>query len=328
VPRDHRRVLLLAAEAAAGLHLYDAHFLGRQREQAGERLVDVVGALHRAPHGHAVRGIGDGEHAVRLDVELLLRAGLVVPFDDDDVAGERRVDVALLHHVALEQVVGAPHDLAPRERVVDREHGRQRLDVEDDVPPRLVGARAIAMRDERDRLLAVVDDVTREERLIVEDQLDDVRPGDVGGGDDDELVPRDRGIERDRLDPPARDRAPYGDPVQHARRRHVVHVHRLPGDLGAPFLAQHRSADLGDVHPAILVQHLLRGRDVAAMLAGRCRRIQEHGSRFTVTAGRISSEATRRRLGATALRVRPSTRRTRQLAAAVGAASGRACVRA
>ena len=43
---------------------------------ARERPVNVVGTLHRAPHRHAGFGLGDGEHAVRLDVELLLRAGL------------------------------------------------------------------------------------------------------------------------------------------------------------------------------------------------------------------------------------------------------------
>ena len=76
-------ILFLAAEAAAGLHLDDADLLVRQVEQRRERFVDVVRALHRAPHRHAVLRIGDGDHAVRLDVELLLRAGLVLAFDDD-----------------------------------------------------------------------------------------------------------------------------------------------------------------------------------------------------------------------------------------------------
>ena len=59
--------------------------------------------------------IGDGEHAVRLDVELLLRAGLVLAFDDD----RRRLANAdstspLLTVIALEHVVGSPDDLAAR----------------------------------------------------------------------------------------------------------------------------------------------------------------------------------------------------------------------
>ena len=51
----------------------------RQVEEPGERVVDVVRALHRSPHGDAVLRIGDREHAVRLDVELLLRAASRTP---------------------------------------------------------------------------------------------------------------------------------------------------------------------------------------------------------------------------------------------------------
>ncbi len=80
--RDMRRVLFLAAEAAARLHLHDAHVVPRQAEQRRQRLVHVVRALQRSPDGDAVRRAGDGDHALRLDVELLLRAGFVLAFDD------------------------------------------------------------------------------------------------------------------------------------------------------------------------------------------------------------------------------------------------------
>ena len=49
--------------------LNDADAIGRQIEQARERFVNVVGALHRAPDAHAVAGTGHGEHPVRLDTE-------------------------------------------------------------------------------------------------------------------------------------------------------------------------------------------------------------------------------------------------------------------
>ena len=55
----------------------------RQAEERRERVVDVVRALHRAPHGHAVVGVRDRQHAVRLDVQLFLRARLVLAFDDE-----------------------------------------------------------------------------------------------------------------------------------------------------------------------------------------------------------------------------------------------------
>ena len=88
------RELLLPAEAPAGLHLNDADSILRQVEEPGKRVVDVVRALHRAPHRHAVRGVGDRQHAIRLDVELLLRARLVFPLDDDRGRRQRGVDVA------------------------------------------------------------------------------------------------------------------------------------------------------------------------------------------------------------------------------------------
>ena len=79
--RQHRRVFFLAAESAAGFRLHDAHALGRQLQQHDQRLVHVVRALQRSVDGHlAVAGHGD--HAVGLDVELLLVAGAIFAFDD------------------------------------------------------------------------------------------------------------------------------------------------------------------------------------------------------------------------------------------------------
>ena len=80
--RDVRRILLLAAESAAGFGLHDAHAIGRQTEQHGQRTVHVVRALHRPVDGHAIV-FGHGNHAVGLDVELLLMPGPVLAFDDD-----------------------------------------------------------------------------------------------------------------------------------------------------------------------------------------------------------------------------------------------------
>ena len=90
--------------------------LGRQAEQRGERLVDVVGALHRAPHRDAARrDSAIGEHAVRLDVELFLRAGLVLAFDNrSPLRRRRRRRRRAATTVALEDVVGAPDRLLAR----------------------------------------------------------------------------------------------------------------------------------------------------------------------------------------------------------------------
>ena len=107
VPGDHRRVLFLAAEAAAGLRLHDADLVARQPEQHHQRAVHVVRALHRSVHGdpvdvvrHAVARHGDD--AVRLDVELLLVPDPVLALDDDVGEREAVVDVPLLDGDRLE----------------------------------------------------------------------------------------------------------------------------------------------------------------------------------------------------------------------------------
>ena len=69
-------------------------------------------------------------------------------------------------------MLSAPQITSRRgERLVDREHRRQRLDVDRDVPSRLLGDGAVAVREQHDRLLGVIDDVGGEIRLIVGDQL-------------------------------------------------------------------------------------------------------------------------------------------------------------
>ena len=81
VAGDHRRVLLLAAEAAAGLGLDDAHFVRCETEQDGQRAMNVVGTLKRAIQRDATV-LGHRDDAVRLDVQLFLMSGAVLALDD------------------------------------------------------------------------------------------------------------------------------------------------------------------------------------------------------------------------------------------------------
>ena len=76
------RIVLFAAEGSAGLGLDDAHFPVGQVEDLDERLVHVVRTLQRAPHGDAVFCAPLGDDAVVLDVEMLLRAGAILAFND------------------------------------------------------------------------------------------------------------------------------------------------------------------------------------------------------------------------------------------------------
>src|SRR5262249_55076342 len=94
VERDDRGVLLLAAEAAAGHRLGDVDPLRGELERLEEGLVDVERALDRAGRvGSLV--IPPRDHALGLDVELLLVAGRVAPLDDDIARGDGLLDRAL-----------------------------------------------------------------------------------------------------------------------------------------------------------------------------------------------------------------------------------------
>src|SRR5205085_10752063 len=65
VAGDHRRILFLATEPAAGLRLDDAHRRTRA-EEALERLDDIEWTLHGSIDGDATV-LRDGDHTVRLD---------------------------------------------------------------------------------------------------------------------------------------------------------------------------------------------------------------------------------------------------------------------
>ena len=82
VAGNHRRVLLLSAEAAAGFGLDHSDLLRRKTEQHGQRAMDVVGTLQRAVQRDAAM-LRHRDDAVRLDVELLLMTGAVLALDDD-----------------------------------------------------------------------------------------------------------------------------------------------------------------------------------------------------------------------------------------------------
>ena len=94
---EHGRIFLLAAKAAAGFGLHNANTIFRQAEEADQSLVHVVGTLQRAPNRDAIRRIGLRDHALGFDVQLLLRAGFVLPFDDEIGTAPDLVDVALFH---------------------------------------------------------------------------------------------------------------------------------------------------------------------------------------------------------------------------------------
>ena len=102
---DHRRVFFLAAEAAAGLRLNDADLFIRKAKQDFQRAMHVVRTLHRAVNRDAVigaGGIGHGNHAVRLDIELFLVARAIVAVDNHIGRSKTGLEIALVDGDRLE----------------------------------------------------------------------------------------------------------------------------------------------------------------------------------------------------------------------------------
>ena len=237
VDADHRRVLLLAAEPAPGLVLDDARVLGRHVEELHERFLHVVRALQRTADRDAAPRVELADDPVGLDVQLLLRAREVLALEHEHVvAGGGGVHVALADPVLLEDVVGAPDDRGLRERVLDRHHRRQRLDVERHRRASPLEQGAVGVSEQDDRLLVVVDDAVGERRLVVVDEGDDV-VRDVGGGHDRDRVPGNALAEADAPQACPRTPAAHRDAVDHARHHHVVDVARPAGDLRDGLLA-------------------------------------------------------------------------------------------
>jgi hypothetical protein len=258
VGRQHRRVLLLAAEPAAGDGLRDDDVVGAAAEHDLQRLVHVVRALHRA--GDVERAVLPGRHRLGLDVHLLLGAGVIGAVDDLGRAGHRGVElvvvaVALADQELLEDVVVAVQLDLGGEGVVDREHRRQRALAWTGGPTRRRRQRLGRGRDQRDRLVGVGDAPARRHqgRLIAVDHRDVVvaqatggqagSPRELIGGHDHHGRPIEGRIEVEPLEDPVGDRRADRDAVPGARHVEIVEVARGAGDLGDAIDARDRLTD-------------------------------------------------------------------------------------
>ena len=200
VARDHRRILLLAAEAAAGFRLHDANPIAGQPEQDRQRAVNVVRTLHRAVDGDAAAGIRHCDDAVRLDVQLFLEAGPIFALDDHVGGLEPLVEVPLLDGDLLESRGGGFRIVMRRRRaVVDAHVGCQQ-------------SLAILMDQNQHRLGRMSHEALGQTRLVLVNQRDDVSARHVPGVDDgetgaievelhvDDLARRNRRPDRPRVE--------------------------------------------------------------------------------------------------------------------------------
>ena len=84
VTTDDGGEVLFAAEGSAGFGLDDSAFLFGQIGHERQRMDEVVRALHGAANSNARLRRVLGDDSVIFDVELLLRSGAVLTFDDID----------------------------------------------------------------------------------------------------------------------------------------------------------------------------------------------------------------------------------------------------
>ena len=120
-------IIFFAAECAAGLSLDHSDFVFGQIEDRTQSLEDVVGTLQRAPNRDAAFRAVFRDDALILDVEMFLRAGAVLAFDDAGRVSPCGVHVTLFEKKALEQVVRAPDGHVLAFAFFNGEDGLQRL---------------------------------------------------------------------------------------------------------------------------------------------------------------------------------------------------------
>lgn len=252
VAREHRRIILLAAESAAGRRLHDARPHRIDAEHARQRLLHVVRTLHRALHeGDAARVGGERDDALGLDVHLLLRICAVRAFDHALRSREHAERVALVDRDLLEDARARLHV----------EHGLELVDARRDRGERGFESLAVRRGDEQQRLAEVLDLSRAQERLIVDDHRDQVLARHVvGTGDHDSReVERARVIEAEQA--PARDVRAHCAAEPSSADAQVRDVERATRDLVAPLRTSQHASDVAR-HAQSLVPAPERARPV------------------------------------------------------------------
>ena len=201
---------------------------------------EVEGALHGASYRYACLGVVFGYDSVVFYVELLLCSGAVLAFDDEvgllpDFFGDGLL--VLLHQVRLEGIVFAPDDFLLLLGVFDGVDGGQVFVSDVDCGYGGGERGAVGVGEEEDGLGVVVDVGGGEAGVVFGEVDDGVFAGDVGGGDDGELVPGDGGVEGDGGDAAAGDCAADGGSEPHAGQGDVVGVEGAAEDLCRAFFA-------------------------------------------------------------------------------------------
>src|SRR5215471_6544100 len=84
--------------------------------------MDVIRALHRAHHGHRTV-TRDRDHALRLDIELLLKGYAVFSFDNSVSGCESLINVSAANQEPFENIVCAVNQFVASDRLSDIQDG-------------------------------------------------------------------------------------------------------------------------------------------------------------------------------------------------------------
>ncbi len=85
------------------------------------------------------------------------------------------------------------------------------------------------MRKQKDRFFGMIDHSVRQAGLVVHDERNYIAAGNVFGGDDGELVPRDALAELDGFNRAAGNGTAHRGAKNHARQREIVNIASLAG---------------------------------------------------------------------------------------------------
>ena len=224
----------LAAEASAvgrGDHADAAH---RQLENLAQRAMHVMGRLRRGPERQLAVGRDLGQRRV------LLHRKMGVAFEERGVlahvrgGANRLVGIAELERHRLVHVAFSVNRFTlAGNRLFDRHHRRQRLELDLDQVECLVGDPFVGGRDRGDGIADIADLFSGQRLLILADREDAELDRQIIAGEHGQharVRPSARRVHVD--DASMRVRTAQDAPVDHARQRQVIGELGLPADLG------------------------------------------------------------------------------------------------
>ena len=197
VPGDQGGKLLFAAKRAAHRGLFHADFFEREIQGDHQLRGDVIRTLQAALNKDAAVFFGNGENALRFDIQLLLMPGPVFAFDDFVRGGEPVMHIAFGDRLRGHLVQTGGILMIRGDDFAQCEDGGQRFDFRANVRGGLAGQRAGRGGNQGHRFAPVLDFIVGDKRHVAAHQIDNVFAGNVLRGDNTDAVKIERGIKHE-----------------------------------------------------------------------------------------------------------------------------------